>query len=845
MEKFNNHKLLLPVAFLAIVLSFFMNSLTVHAAPTLEQVYQAAPEGLALEDYMTHTATFTATNDSMTNQAQIIKANSSTYNNPYDIIQMLDANGGKTQLASIWGHRTDDDTNTTVDNYFDLKRKQTVSAWMYFGDKTPYGKDVVEGDTAKGLSDGMAFVLQSDARKSNAISYSTNDGKLATGETLGVWGSSNSTHTPITSLLSIGTGSIKNSFALEFDTLKNNSAGSSDNTIDDFFDGMQTSSMTTQVKGQHIAWGYPFNGSTIAAGSGASVPSSATTTNTYLYNTYRAGLILQRTYYYYGMNHQNPIQNLYLSGDSDTSTAWHHFTFNYDPPTDGSSMATIEYIFNDKNYDGTVRPFKDWDYRTTTIDISKIIDSSSTNPYQVRWGFTASTGSKQSAPSNNAIIMQTMPNVANIDVSSELYDMSQYDSNGNLGRKISDLDKKPTLESSNSAKYNVANGDKLRFDFNLNYLSGFAGTGDEIKTVLKLPDYVDFSADSTTALGQENIIGQIHYSNFDNDADNTTVPIYANELTTDSDGNAIINLTLHKMDTADQTAKVELFGKAAATTTPTTVLGKHASFKSLHFIDDVMTPSFIINDRLNLTTTDNLNLGTINTNDVNNNKVNLNLNLSYQNNSNFDKNNVTLYTQVDNKESTSTVISTADQKNSYDIANNIGNSTQLTAEYLGTGQHTIKVYAVDNLGRTTDAITYTVNVQGTELKLDVDPEFFFQDINYQAASGVVYRKGAWNVKVISSDTPWTLTATADPLVKESDTSQVLGPMFFKDKAGNEKTLVGQTPTIASDDNSDPSLKTTNISDSWSNNDGILLQSEGVKESGQYTSTIKWNLINSL
>lgn len=847
MKKLTKFNLIISMISFLSVLTFFASTLNVKALSTAD-VYQNAPEGIALNDYMDYTAQFTTNKDSMKNQATIYRANSSTYNNPYDIIQMMNGTDQK-QLSSIWGTRSyDSDTvNPKVDNYFDLKNKQTVSAWLYFGDRNPYENVAGDSnDTAKNLPDGLAFVLQNDSRGKNAVSYGINDGKLAYGETLGVWGSSNADSSVSSSPLSVGSGGIKNSFALEFDNLRNSTAGKDSSSKDDFFDGMKRQGSDV-AKGQHIAWGYP-GAATIQADTAGIIPNNFDDSkNTYLANKYSYWF---SSYYYYGMNHQGTLPGLYFSGATQVNEAWHHFTLNYTPPVSGSTIATVQYIFNDKHYDGTPTSFNQWDKKTVNIDISKLmtldIGSSNPDPYKVRWGFTASTGSQYSAPSPVSIVVQEMPNVANIDVDTKLYDLSEYNAADNTWeREISDLDKKDNGVSSNNPKYNVANGDKLRFEYNLNYISGFAGTGGEIATKLNLPKSIDFSADSDTELGKEDAIGQIKYTNFATAEENQTIPIYANEVTTDSSGNQILNLSLHAMDQPGQNAKIELFGKAQATTTPTTVSGEHINYKSMHFIDDALSPSFIINDRLQLTTKDNLDLGTINTNDPNKSQVNLNLTANYQNNTKFDKNNFTLYTEVDGKQLNSTVVSTSDQQTTYDIANNIGNSTQLTAEYLGVGTHTITTWAVDYLNRTSPPITYKVVVQGTQSSLEVSKDLYFKNINSQSSKGYVNRQGTWVVKVNSTDTPWTLTATAEPLTLKSDNTQELGSLFYRDKLGKDQTLTGQSPIIASDNNADPTTKVTDVAGSWGNDDGILLESVGVKQAGEYTSVINWNLINSV
>ena len=535
----------------------------------------------------------------------------------------------------------------------------------------------------------------------------------------------------------------------------------------------------------------------------------------------------------------------------NTDNAWRHFTLTYTPPEKGSTIANVSYYYNDKKYDGTMKPYNNYDKALNEqVDISKLTDNSTlSDPYKVRWGFTASTGSPNSAPSTYAVVMQEMPNVANIDSEVKLFDLSQYDSNGVKGREISDLDKRPSaslISASKDPKYNVANGDSLRFDYNLNYTSGFAGTGENIKTVMNLPKNVNFVPDTTTKLGQNGDVGQIIYSNFENESDNKTVPISASDITTDASGNSVLNLSLTKMSKENENIKVEMFGKAHMVDLPTKVLGEHTSYKSLHYIDDIMSPSFLISDKMNLTTNDDLDLGTINATNSANNSVNLNLSLSYDNSKSvFDNKNVMLYTKIDNKNPVSTTINTSDGKATYDIANNISGSTELNATSLGTGDHTITVYAVDSLGRTTNEITYQVTVEGKELKLLVDPSYKFQNINYLPSDGYIKRLGDWKVSVLSADTPWTLMASGENLKLDDDKTKDLGPMVYRNKNKTNYPLNDGTPIIASSNSQSETPKKTDISSEWNSNDGILLEDNAVKTAGHYSGEITWRLIDSI
>jgi hypothetical protein len=365
----------------------------------------------------------------------------------------------------------------------------------------------------------------------------------------------------------LGLTAIQNSFALEFDTLQNNAAITSSSGKDNFFDGA-TYNGSQMTKGQHIAWNYPastniFSGSALTQ----SPNDNSDVPYTYMDNAYPSIFF---NYHYYGMVHRDTLQNIDLTGQYTVADSWQHFKLTYTPPESGSTIAKISYVFNDKTYDGKIKPYLQYNKKNDRqINIARFMKNNNT---KVRWGFTSSTGSPNSSPSTFAVIMQEMPNTANLNTTTSLYDLSQYDDNGNPGREISDLDKKETYETVDPAAknplYNVANGDNLRFDYNLTYNSGFAGTGGEITTAITLPKNVDFTPDSS------NNIGRIVYSGFSDESENKTVTISAADV---ADG--VVNISLQKMDTEGQKAKVELFGKAAATTTPTKVLGEHASIR--------------------------------------------------------------------------------------------------------------------------------------------------------------------------------------------------------------------------------------------------------------------------
>jgi len=841
------------MSFLMILFSAQSSEL-IYAAdtPSREQVYRNTPAGLDITDYMSYTEKYdTGTN----NVVEIISKGSADYGNPVDIIQMMDEKGSSTQLSSIWGRRVNDkdSTDENVDNYFDLGSKQKISLWLYFGDVDPYADlDANDFGTIKlGLPDGLALVLQDDARGNGAIALSnSNLARSPGGETLGVWGSADPNFSIFETSNLIGSSAIKNSLAVEFDTFQNEDEAKRGDLIDNFFDGMKEG--TSKIaKGQHIAWEYP-GGDTVDIGPdiGGITSKPDVSPNTYYANSYQTGSHWSPTdHYFYGMNHRGIIQNQYLSGyEGANDKPWRHFTLSYVPPEAGSTKAHISYAYNDKDYNGLLKPVNQRDaVRNQEVDLSKVMKN---NNRYVRWGFTAATGSRNSKQSTFAIIMQEMPNVANIDTPTKLFDLSQYDDEGKFGREITDLGTKTTNEFTDNTyknkKYNVANGDSLRFDYNLNYSSGFAGTGDQIVTNVKLPRFIDFTPDVTTELGSVGYFGQVVYSGFENSSDNKIIPLAPSDIITDESGNMSIKMNLNKMSNKGESIKIELFGKAVGTTIPQKVPNAHTSYNSMHFIDDVLSPAFVISDSLNLTTNDNLDLGVINATGPKD-TVNLNLTTKYtKDTSVFDGTEVKLYTQIDNNKATAQTLSISKGTATYDIANNLVGATQFDASTLGVGDHLITVYVVDNLNRTTDAITYRVTVEGKQLDLLLNDEVYkFKDVNYLPDDGYIHRQGDWKVSVISADTQWTLTATGADLALDDHPEQTIGPMVYHDKNNKDSPLDTGTPIIAYDDEADPETTTTNVSGKWSENDGILLRDTAVRPAGHYTGRITWNLTDSV
>lgn len=685
---------------MAVVTFNHQTARVVTAAPTKEEVYQGVPDGLRLKDFIE----YSEYQDFSHNELSVLE------NYPADILQMLHVGGGNNQVASFWGTYKNPNDADEMYNYFDLKTKQNLSAWIYLGDTyhlysdnfpsgTTIDKVYDEGNKTNQTADGMAFVLQNDARGKSAISGAVSEPfgstfKTANGQTLGVWGAATQNQNALTTAYTnLNAGAIQNSYAIEFDTVHNYKKGGILNSIDDMFDNVNGGT-PYDIKGQHIAYGYPGESS--------------------FYQGYSSS-----RYTNYALKHSTGVHtNLQLSGYEDNyqdiDHAWKHFTFSYTPPADGESIGTASFYFNDKNYDGTNKPFNQLEGSTVKIDTAKIIKDTGTT--KVRWGFTAATGSQFSTPRDYAVVMQQMPNTANLEATTALYDLSQYDTNGEKGRQISDLDHAAGYNADrpdsyknflNNAKYNVANGDDLRFEYNLKYIAGFAGT-EEINTEIKLPQNIDFKPGINGDLADDSI-GQIIYKGDSSTADHF-VEIPASAIET-SDGVRILNLKLENMHTIDQTVSIQLFGQAVAETTPVKVDAQHTSYRSAYYIDDVMSPIFIINDKLKIET-DKLEQ-TIKYKD----DAQINGTISYENGSVFDSKGIKIHTNVNGTDmpvGDAEAIS-GDKTGSYQM---IFDAVANAGSLLKNGKNTITVYVTDSLNRVSNELEYIVNVDGKQLLLE-------------------------------------------------------------------------------------------------------------------------------
>lgn len=680
------HGLLFTMFFL--LWSWFAPPTLVQATPTFDDVLKSAPNGMKLGDLFEYPDSYSGSK-TVANPVKILPAGDKS---PTDVIQMTD---GDDQASAIWGRTKASDGSDY--NYFDLSKEQTISGWIYIGSKA-----YVSGD-------GIALVLQNDANGINSIArYYQKAGTLswldpeinvpAEGESLGVYGGTGTDKNPgtVDNETALASKAIQNSFALEFDALRNASnatdaAGKFTNRdIDDLFDGLFDNTNTSETKGQHVAWSYPGD------------------PNTYV--KYDGGLFNKTIY---GMHHNNVIQNVVISGYNASESArdgWHHFSFSYKPDENNKNVGYISYIFNDRLTDGSIKPYTTWDKRPKDSDSPIAIDLTKFNlpagETKVRWGFTSSTGSPNSEPGSNAIIMERIPSVIDVTSTNSLYDVTQE-------RSIKDLDKRSGTSGSDN-DYTVGDGDELAFTYDLQFHSGITGTGN-ITAQMQLPQNVLYQND------ENNRIGEITYA----DDPNSTTYISASQLTTTKNNNGesvqTLSLDLGALSKNSTGVKVTIYGTANAPTSNvlkrTKVAPEHTSYKSDYYNDDVMSYGFYItNEKLQITPTEETQKQTVKKDA----DFTLDGSAKYLMSSKFTGDDLTAYGQIFDENGVDTKLHSSWNVPSTLDAETDDYSLAIPAGMLEPGTYKIKVRLADSQGLVSNTVTYDITVTDSELVLTPD-----------------------------------------------------------------------------------------------------------------------------
>ena len=396
---------------------------------------------------------------------------------------VISLTNGTYQVGAVW-------SNFEKDNYFDLSHEQVASMWIYFGNT---------GGEAPG--DGMAFVLQNDKRKENAIALSAN-GIPVNGQSLGVWGADwDKTNSDPAN---VAKTAIQNSWAMEFDTYKNQLTGANEISGEGVsFDANNAGSFP-----QHIATGFP------------------ALSKTYIKNSkYYNGAPV----YYYTMHHDN-----FISIENLVDSKWHHVTIKWSPDVTTNntllpSGGTMTYKYDDKNPDGSIpnpTDIKETSFHLDTANFGLQSDS------KLYWGFTGSTGKYYE---NNLMIFESIPSFVDAEATSRIRDNTQ-------NRDIINNDSQ------------VFPNDDISYFYNLDY-KGWTKTWNDIHAKMNVPKNVHFTSGTVTYPTTGNTY-QIPSDKFLNDP--TSIEDILTEQLSQDSRTAIIELKGHTETIATEKLNVPI-----------------------------------------------------------------------------------------------------------------------------------------------------------------------------------------------------------------------------------------------------------------------------------------------
>lgn len=778
-------------------------------------VLKDAPDGIGVGSYMSNAAptVYDSTDIYNTNSAQIVDhsgANSSSGN----VVSLASAHN---TYGSMW----------STEKNFDINKKQTISAWLYFG----------SGNSSDDVnSEGIAFVLQNDSKGIGALGAGL--------EGMGVYGYD-------ASKMNLFTGSnatqdyikntaIQNSVALEFDTSKNNFYDSSNKPVNNNgtsypnlyvnyslngFDtqlGTSTSNLTalgfpsTAKYGAggsygHIALAYPGLADTYQATDLSSISNSQ-------YDSYSKGFVMVHI-------DSTPA---YLVDDQDAngnSLYWHHVTITWTPPASGSTNGTLSYAYNDISKDGlentntTNQNFQKVT-KSITVDTSKLNSTDG----KVRWGFTAANGSSTSVASK-LVAFDSIPDLLYADAEASIVDNT-------LHKTITD----------DSSDKTVATGDDLSLNYNLKYISG----NEDWKNIaanIKIPDNVTVTPDAD---------GNVAYITY---ADGTKEAVSSSQIT-----NGSLQYTLAKMigntsSAAGTSAQITISGTAKNdTTSDITVKAASAKFSGTNNITTTSSPVFTILAKKSYT----LKLANAgSTNDItllyqqDNATLDLPTELTYSDSHSFgdDTTSTNIIYTITVDDHTYTVGANA-SGDKYDQTINLKDAFDSDSDFWNifteNSTKTVTVKAIDQAnGLISNTITYNVNTTPNKtLSMTVSNNLAFKDINQGDTTTYLQRKSNFDLSVTSLREPWQLSVETNGLYNGTTLNQNMALVYKKSSAANYQTL-SSTPTMIDEDTtSHETSDTDNIASDWTNSTGLLLKQLGTSTAGTYTGTLTWTVADA-
>ncbi|NLR08921.1 MULTISPECIES: hypothetical protein [Lactobacillaceae] len=722
-----------------------------------------APQGTPLSGYFT----FPSNSNVKTNSAKVVSATSPVSGLTNDAVQIT-ANS-PSQTGAVWSTKAS----------FDLQHNQTASMWIF-----------ASGALNKTPGDGMAFVLQNG----DTSQFSDN------GEALGVWGTDPESKTSDPAALA--NTAIPNSWALEFDTYKNDFEPTSsilnvsdwnlDKADPSSFDLGTASDSGTQstIGGPHIAANYPGEASTYQP-MGPKYGYKAGDI---------AGILHASQYYYYGMTHLGYIS----TSNNLANNAWHHITLNYQAPTAVGGNGTMTYNYDDKD-PATGLAKTATATRSVPINLSKF--NLSGGQSAIRWGFTGSTGEMSET---NLVVFDQIPGQTKTTATTAMTYMKD-------GQPVT-----------------VNNGDTIPggADVTLNYTAQ-RQSGDAdwqgLNAELQAPNNLNLADTATVSY-----------------ADGTTRKV---TIAKQTDGYIRVNLAKDGSDTglslANQDAvKIAITGKSRNPTSGTLSSGTGLTnyFKGSNAVSTVASPTFTIaHADINMlrlvpdSQTVHVNLGE--TPRVTGKVVS-------GDGSALDNSDLTLRGWTKNEANVNYKL--PDMKLS-DANPASGFTFDISGAFLTTtpGRYSLHLEVSDSPG----------NLSSADITIIVGDLTFGEtsgDLSYRApltgSTQIIQRADPnWTFKIndsLAKDSDWKLYARASALTSTTTPGTTLDGQLIFQNGGVEQPLSATTDTLITDHPSDGTTTPVDIAGDWDQNSGILLKVNGGAQVGDYQGTVTWTLSNT-
>lgn len=465
---------------------------------------------------------------------------------------------------------------------------------------------------------------------------------------------------------------------------------------------------------------------------------------------------------------------------------WHHLQLSWDPETQA-----MTYTFDDANFGDDIQPdgSPSGNGFTKTVPIDTKQFHLAPGQHTVKWGFTGTT---TQGVANNIAIFETIPAITMQDSRVEIWDTTQN-----------------RLVTENGS---VVSSDELRVRYNLHYLSG-TQAWQNIVGQLVLPNSMAYTSAKLTYPGTDLPAERINLNNMNDFQMKQKISQALNPKTT--------------------TAQLDFIGNAAGTNV--TITPETSRFIGTQAIATLTTPNFYIRSPRPLTIkatetalqvrrqTPAILKGT----------------LAYQDYSRVDNQRVTLFAKVN--EATTTLQALVSD------GSNVSGQYRLTipATLLRPGPNQVSVYALDHDGNRTGTVHYTVEVIGF-MYLQVAPTMNFEQGTISPIGQLLKRQAGWQIRLTDTlpvGQRWVLQARATPLYQNE--MRLRGDIIYRDETGGQQVVTDQLVNVASGIKQTAGTTTTEITDQWRPDTGLLLLTEGPNQLGFYTGTLTWQVIQSL